>query len=243
MICTQYGILQGAHSLNVPLLCCKNRPEDGSVNRNMSPSLCRQVSPFHRPQRPLGRVDIQLYSIFDLGTRRGVRGQRHAPAAPYPQGKTWYPLYRRLGGHQRWSGEVRKILPPHWDSIPRPSSLQAVTILTTLPGHTKFIILIIIICCITDQINYLYIQRDGSYQNFNNLRLLSLTLKKKNKNLTSVILMLFACVKLLSVSILLPFACCLYLTCSSVCDYSRTFLCFSHYTMVCPVCISHHSRT
>ena len=34
-------------------------------------SLCRQVSPFHRPQRPLGRVEVQLYSIFDFGTRRG----------------------------------------------------------------------------------------------------------------------------------------------------------------------------
>ena len=33
----------------------------------------RQVSPFHRPTRPLGRVKVQLYSIFDLGTRRGWR--------------------------------------------------------------------------------------------------------------------------------------------------------------------------
>jgi hypothetical protein len=32
---------------------------------------CRYVSPFHRPRRPLGRVEVQLYSIFDLGTRRG----------------------------------------------------------------------------------------------------------------------------------------------------------------------------
>jgi hypothetical protein len=31
----------------------------------------RQVSPFHRSQRPLRRVEAQLYSIFDLGTRRG----------------------------------------------------------------------------------------------------------------------------------------------------------------------------
>ena len=41
----------------------------------------------------------------------GVGGQRHAPAA-LPPGKTRYPLYRRLGGHQGWSGEVRKISPP-----------------------------------------------------------------------------------------------------------------------------------
>jgi hypothetical protein len=36
-------------------------------------------------------------------------GQSHAPAA-LPPAKTWYPLYRRLGG--RRSGRVRKISPP-----------------------------------------------------------------------------------------------------------------------------------
>jgi len=29
-----------------------------------------------------------------------------------PQGKTWYPLYRRLGGLQCQSGEMQKISPP-----------------------------------------------------------------------------------------------------------------------------------
>ena len=33
--------------------------------------VCRYVSLFHRPRRPLGRVEVLLYSIFDLGTRRG----------------------------------------------------------------------------------------------------------------------------------------------------------------------------
>ena len=61
----------GRLRVNVPLFCCKNWPEDGSVNRNMSPILCRQVSPFHRPRRPLGRAEVQLYSIFDLGIRWG----------------------------------------------------------------------------------------------------------------------------------------------------------------------------
>jgi len=42
----------------------------------------------------------------------GVRAQRHAPAALYPRGKTRYPLYRRLGGPQGRSGQVRKISPP-----------------------------------------------------------------------------------------------------------------------------------
>ena len=41
----------------------------------------------------------------------GVGGQRHAPAV-LPQGKTQYSLYRRLGGPQGQSGQVRKILPP-----------------------------------------------------------------------------------------------------------------------------------
>ena len=41
----------------------------------------------------------------------GVGGQRHAPAA-LPPGKTRYLLYRRLGGHQGRSGQVRKISPP-----------------------------------------------------------------------------------------------------------------------------------
>jgi len=40
-----------------------------------------------------------------------VDGQRHAPAA-LPPGKTRYPLYRRLGGPQSRSGDVRKISPP-----------------------------------------------------------------------------------------------------------------------------------
>jgi len=40
-----------------------------------------------------------------------VGGQCHAPAALLP-GKTWYPLYRRLGGPQGWSGQVQKILTP-----------------------------------------------------------------------------------------------------------------------------------
>ena len=40
-----------------------------------------------------------------------VGGQHHAPAA-LPQGKTRYPLYRRLGGPQGRSGRMRKISPP-----------------------------------------------------------------------------------------------------------------------------------
>ena len=49
---------------------------------------------------------LSLTSALD-----GVGGQRHAPAA-LPPGKTRYQLYRRLGGPQGRSGQVRKISPP-----------------------------------------------------------------------------------------------------------------------------------
>ena len=45
----------------------------------------------------------------------GVGGQHRAPAALSP-GKTWYPMYRRLGRSQDQSGWVQKIsLPPGFD--------------------------------------------------------------------------------------------------------------------------------
>ena len=71
---------------------------------------------------------FQMTSALEGGKRSASR-----PGSTLPPGKTWYPLYRRLGGPQGWSGLVRKIS-PHWDLIPRPSSLQAVAISTTLPG-------------------------------------------------------------------------------------------------------------
>jgi len=40
-----------------------------------------------------------------------VGGERHAPAA-LPPGKTRYTLYRRQGGPQGRSGQLRKIFPP-----------------------------------------------------------------------------------------------------------------------------------
>jgi len=49
--------------------------------------------------------------FLDYGTR-WLRGQRHLPAALLFQGKTRYPLYRRLGRPHGRSGQVRKISPP-----------------------------------------------------------------------------------------------------------------------------------
>ena len=50
----------------------------------------------------------------DHGTRRGEGSSR--PGCSLPLGKTQYPLYRRLGGPQGQSGQVRKIsTPPGFD--------------------------------------------------------------------------------------------------------------------------------
>jgi hypothetical protein len=64
----------------------------------------------------------------------GVGGQCHALAALPPRKEPWYPLYRRLGGLQGWSGWVWKILPPAFD----PQAIHAVAshyINYTIPVH------------------------------------------------------------------------------------------------------------
>ena len=62
----------------------------------------------------------------------GGEGSASPPGRFLPPEKTRYPLYRRLGGTQGRSGQVRKIL-PHRDSIPGPSNPQPVATPTTLP--------------------------------------------------------------------------------------------------------------
>ena len=49
--------------------------------------------------------------FHDHDTRRG-EGSASRPGRTLPPGKTRYPLYRRLGGPQGRSGQVRKIWPP-----------------------------------------------------------------------------------------------------------------------------------
>jgi len=41
-----------------------------------------------------------------------VRESVPYPGLSTPRKETWYPLYRRLGGPQGWSGQVWKISPP-----------------------------------------------------------------------------------------------------------------------------------
>jgi hypothetical protein len=61
-------------------------------------------------------------------------GVRFTPRPLLPSGKTRYPLYRRLGGPQGWSGQVRKISPsPGIRSLDRPSRSQTLYP-ATLPG-------------------------------------------------------------------------------------------------------------
>ena len=101
------------------------------------PKKCQVGSfhPFYRPRKPLGRVEVQLYSVFRPRHQKGVRAQRHAPAAFYPREKNRYPLYRRLCGPQGRSG--RRKISPHRDSIAGSSSPQPVTIPTELHGPQK----------------------------------------------------------------------------------------------------------
>ena len=49
--------------------------------------------------------------FHDHGTRRG-EGSASRPGRSLPPAKTRYPLYRRLGGPQGRSGQVRKMSPP-----------------------------------------------------------------------------------------------------------------------------------
>jgi len=63
--------------------------------------------------------------FLDHGTGRGEESASH-PGRSLPPGKTRYPLYRRLGGPQGRSGQVRKILPPNGIRSPdRPTRSQS----------------------------------------------------------------------------------------------------------------------
>ena len=79
------------------------------------------------------RVGRGIDLLFhDLGTRRGVSGQQHTPAALYPRER---PGTHCTGGWvgPRASLDGRKISSP-LGSDPEPSSPQSVTIPTELPG-------------------------------------------------------------------------------------------------------------
>ena len=85
--------------------------------------------PFTGHEGPQGE---QMYSstLFQTSALEGGEGSASRPGSTLLPGKTRYPLYRRLGGPQGRSGQMRKIS-PHRDSIPGPSSPQAVAIPST----------------------------------------------------------------------------------------------------------------
>ena len=66
--------------------------------------------------RPTGGVELWLYPFMTTALE-GDEGSASRPGRSLPPGKTRYPLYRRLGGPQDRSGQVRKIsfAPPDWD--------------------------------------------------------------------------------------------------------------------------------
>ena len=67
-------------------------------------------SPYNRPLRPRGWVDLQPYPFMTSALRWGwVVSATSRPL--YARGKTRYPLYRRMGRPQGRSGRVRKISP------------------------------------------------------------------------------------------------------------------------------------
>ena len=108
------------------------------IRTNYSKRVCIKIKnigrfyPFTGHESPQGE---QSYSstLFQTSAPEGGKGLASRPGSTLPPGKTRYPLYRRLGGPQGRSGLVRKIS-PHRDSMPGPSSPQAVAIPTTLPG-------------------------------------------------------------------------------------------------------------
>jgi hypothetical protein len=91
---------------------------------------------------PIGGVEVQLCSFMTTALEGG-EGSASCPGHSLPLGKTWYPLYKRLGGPQGWSGQVRKISPPPGFD-PQTVSPWLVAVPTTLPGpHCQSIPLII----------------------------------------------------------------------------------------------------
>ena len=86
--------------------------------RNFGKNLKAKVHSIIGQEGPEYRYSSTLFLTSALDW---VGGQRHAPAS-LPQGMAQYPLYSRLGWHQGQSGRVRKISPPHRDSILGPSS-------------------------------------------------------------------------------------------------------------------------
>ena len=71
---------------------------------------CTGTEVLYRPYGPQGEYRYS-YSFMTTALE-GDEGSAPRPGRYLPPGKTRYPLYRRLGGPQGRSGQVRKISPP-----------------------------------------------------------------------------------------------------------------------------------
>jgi len=74
---------------------------------------------------------LSLTSAIDGGVRSTPYPSRFTPMK-----ETRYQYYRRLSGPKGRSGRVRKISPPHWDSMPGPYSPYRVAVPTELSRLT-----------------------------------------------------------------------------------------------------------
>jgi len=76
-----------------------------SIKKNLKVKVIR-----YRPgvTQRVGRGIAVLF--HDRGTRRGEWSAAR-PGRTLPQGKTWYPLYRRPGGPQGRSGRAENLVP------------------------------------------------------------------------------------------------------------------------------------
>ena len=82
---------------------------------NLMVTICTtSLGRFHPFIGHKGTQGEQKYSstLFQTSALEGGEGSASRPGSTLPPGKTRYPLYMRLGGHQGRSGLVRKISPP-----------------------------------------------------------------------------------------------------------------------------------
>ena len=75
-------------------------------------------------RRPIGGVEVELYSFLTTALEGG-EGVSVTPRPLFTPGKTQYPWYRRLGGPQGRSGQVREISPPPGSIPDRPARSQS----------------------------------------------------------------------------------------------------------------------
>ena len=72
---------------------------------------CTGTEALYRPYDPQGELRCSSTLSWPMALEGG-EGSASCPGCSLPPGKTQYPLYRRLGGPQGQSRQVRKISPP-----------------------------------------------------------------------------------------------------------------------------------